>query len=196
MKTGKRYLQVLREGPLKRGFYNKIGKTRGKTRGFFAIRTFIGSVFARCASAVKKNLRQGVGRKLKSLGRHILVEFHGCNKEKINELKFVESAMIGAAEYAKATVIDGVFHKFNPHGVSGVVVIAESHLAIHTWPEYGYAAVDLFTCGDEVDPWDAFFYLNKKFEAESNTTMELKRGLLDVPNLKNKVDYKEKAFTA
>jgi S-adenosylmethionine decarboxylase proenzyme len=137
-----------------------------------------------------------VRRKLKSLGRHILVEFHGCNKEKINDLKFVESAMIGAAEYAKATVVDGVFHKFNPHGISGVVVIAESHLAIHTWPEYGYAAVDLFTCGEEVDPWDSFFYLNKKFEAESNTTMELKRGLLDVPNLKTKVDYKEKAFTA
>ncbi len=133
---------------------------------------------------------------MKSLGRHILVEFYGCKKEKINDLKFIEAAMIGAAEYAKTTVIDGVFHKFNPHGVSGVVVIAESHLAVHTWPEYGYAAVDVFTCGEEADPWDAFFYLNKKLEAESNTTMDLKRGLLDVPDLKNKVDYKEKAYTA
>lgn len=133
---------------------------------------------------------------MRSLGRHVLVEFYGCKKERINELKFIESVMYGAAEYAGATVIDGVFHKFNPHGVSGVVVIAESHLAIHTWLEYGYAAVDLFTCGDEADPWDAFFYLNKKLEAESNTTMDLKRGLLDVPNLKNKVDFKEKVFTA
>lgn len=138
---------------------------------------------------------------MKSLGRHILVEFYGCSKKKLNDLRFIQQAMTGAAEYAKATVVDDVFHKFNPHGVSGVVVIAESHLAIHTWPEYGYAAVDLFTCGEEVDPWDCFFYLNREFEAASNTTMELKRGLLDIPNLRHKIkkDAKEpekvKAFT-
>jgi S-adenosylmethionine decarboxylase proenzyme len=123
---------------------------------------------------------------LKNLGRHILVEFYGCNKSKLDDLKFVERTMVGAAEYSKATVVDEVFHKFNPHGISGVVVIQESHLTIHTWPEYGYAAVDVFTCGHTVDPWDAFFYLNREFEAESNTTMELKRGLLDLPNLKVK----------
>lgn len=130
---------------------------------------------------------------MKSLGRHILVEFYGCSKKKLNDLRFIQQAMTGAAEYAKATVVDDVFHKFNPHGVSGVVVIAESHLAIHTWPEYGYAAVDLFTCGEEVDPWDSFFYLNREFEAASNTTMELKRGLLDIPNLRHKIkkDAKE-----
>ncbi|MFP4465445.1 MAG: adenosylmethionine decarboxylase [Candidatus Goldiibacteriota bacterium] len=134
---------------------------------------------------------------MKSLGRHILVEFYGCSRKKINKLKFIREAMIGAAEFAKATVVDDVFHKFNPHGVSGVVVIAESHLAIHTWPEYGYAAVDLFTCGDDVDPWDSFFYLNKALEAETNTTMELKRGLLDIPNLKHKAQagQKEKTLT-
>jgi S-adenosylmethionine decarboxylase proenzyme len=133
---------------------------------------------------------------LKSLGRHILVEFYGCNREKLNDLKLIEETMIGAAEYAKATVVDDVFHKFNPHGISGVVVISESHLAIHTWPEYGYAAVDLFTCGESVDPWDAFFFLSRELEAESNTTMELKRGLLDIPNLRHKVESAEKAFTS
>ncbi len=102
--------------------------------------------------------------------------------------------MIGAAEYAKATVVEDVFHKFNPHGISGVVVIAESHLAIHTWPEYGYAAVDLFTCGESVDPWDAFQYISDKLESNNKTTMELKRGTLDVANLKVKSDEKEKAF--
>ena len=103
---------------------------------------------------------------MKSLGRHILVEFYGCNRKKLNDLKYVNDAMTGAAVFAKATVVDDVFHKFSPHGVSGVVVIAESHLAIHTWPEYGYAAVDLFTCGEEVNPWDAVFYLNEKLEAK------------------------------
>jgi len=131
---------------------------------------------------------------LKNLGRHILVEFYGCNKKKLNDLKFIQNTMIGAAEYAKATVVEDVFHKFNPHGISGVVVIAESHLAIHTWPEYGYAAVDLFTCGESVDPWDAFQYISDKLESNNKTTMELKRGTLDVANLKVKSDEKEKAF--
>ncbi|MEI7641308.1 MAG: adenosylmethionine decarboxylase [bacterium] len=131
---------------------------------------------------------------MKNLGRHILVEFYGCNKKKLNDLKFIQNTMIGAAEYAKATVVEDVFHKFNPHGISGVVVIAESHLAIHTWPEYGYAAVDLFTCGESVDPWDAFQYISDKLESNNKTTMELKRGTLDVANLKVKSDEKEKAF--
>jgi len=131
---------------------------------------------------------------LKSLGRHILVEFYGCNKKKIDDLKFVEDAMTGAAQYAKATVVDTIFHKFNPYGISGVIVIAESHLAAHTWPEYGYAAVDLFTCGDTVDPWDAFFYLNEKFEAKTKTTLELRRGTLDFSKIKEKTfsKYKDK----
>ncbi len=71
-----------------------------------------------------------------------------------------------AAEEAGATIVDSSFHRFLPHGISGVVVIAESHLAIHTWPEYGYAAIDLFTCGDEVNPWKAFEFLRIKFDAK------------------------------
>lgn len=85
-----------------------------------------------------------------------------------------------AAKRSGATIVDEVFHLFNPHGVSGVVVIAESHLAIHTWPEYGYAAVDLFTCGEEVDPWQAYEFLKKRFKAQFTSTMELRRGELDI----------------
>lgn len=69
------------------------------------------------------------------------------------------------------------FHTFNPHGVSGVVVIAESHLTIHTWPEYGYAAIDVFTCGDDVDPYASYQYLREKFKAKSAYLMEVKRGI-------------------
>lgn len=143
-----------------------------------------------------KNYRDGGEKELRNLGRHILVEFYGCNRKKLNDLKFIQNIMIGAAEHAKATVVEDVFHKFNPHGVSGVVVIAESHLAIHTWPEYGYAAVDLFTCGAHVDPWDAFMYLNEKLEATNKTTMELKRGTLDIPTFKTKSEEKEKVASA
>ncbi len=77
-------------------------------------------------------------------------------------------------------MVQEAFHLFNPHGVSGVVVIAESHLAIHTWPEYGYAAVDLFTCGDDVSPDVAFEYLKEKLGATTFTAFEMKRGILDV----------------
>jgi S-adenosylmethionine decarboxylase proenzyme len=83
-----------------------------------------------------------------------------------------------AARRCGATIVEKVFHTFNPHGISGVVVIAESHLAIHTWPEYGYAAVDLFTCGDDINPELAFEYLEARLQAGSYTVMEMRRGLL------------------
>ena len=96
---------------------------------------------------------------MRSLGNHILVEFHGCSAEILNDVPHIETSMNAAAKEAGATIISSVFHHFSPFGVSGVVVIQESHLAIHTWPEYRYAAVDLFTCGTEVDPWVAYDYL-------------------------------------
>jgi spermidine synthase len=117
---------------------------------------------------------------MEALGRHILVEFCDCDPAILNESKLIEAHMVEAASRAGATVISSTFHHFSPHGVSGVVVIAESHLAIHTWPEYGYAAVDLFTCGDECDPWNAFHYLKEAFEAKRSIETELRRGQLDL----------------
>lgn len=115
--------------------------------------------------------------KIEQLGRHILVEFYNCDKEILNDHQLIEKHMKQAAIEAKATIVQSVFHLFNPWGVSGVVVISESHLTIHTWPEYGYAAVDLFTCGDEVNPWDAFNYLSEKLVAGHYETMEVPRGI-------------------
>lgn len=116
---------------------------------------------------------------MKALGRHILVEFSGCNAEVLNDVSIIEKSMIEAAQIAGATVINSTFHHFSPWGVSGVVVIQESHLAIHTWPEYRYAAVDLFTCGDSVDPWVSFEHLKKSFEA-NYSALEMNRGSLHV----------------
>mgnify|MGYP000456923456 FL=1 len=90
---------------------------------------------------------------MEALGRQILVEFYDCDSSSINDVEFIEEAMLNATKEANATIISHNFHKFSPYGVSGVVVIAESHVAIHTWPEYNYAAVDIFTCGDTIDPW-------------------------------------------
>ncbi len=118
---------------------------------------------------------------MRALGRHILIELYDCDKNVLNNFKLVEDAMIGGAKECRAHIVQSVFHKFNPHGVSGVVVIAESHLAVHTWPEYGYAAVDLFTCGDDINPWIAYEYIATKFRAKNKTAMELNRGSLDIP---------------
>lgn len=113
---------------------------------------------------------------MKELGRHVLAEFHGCPFEMLNDIKKVETIMVNAALEAGAEVREFVFHKFSPQGVSGVVVISESHLAIHTWPELGYAAIDVFTCGETVNPWDACNYMVEKFQAEHMDAKEIKRG--------------------
>ncbi len=117
---------------------------------------------------------------MKSLGRHILVEFHGCSAEILNDVPRIEQSMIDAAEKSGATIISSVFHHFSPFGVSGVIVIQESHLAIHTWPEYRYAAVDLFTCGDSVNPWVSYEHLKASFEAAHGSAVEINRGQLDL----------------
>lgn len=116
---------------------------------------------------------------MNALGRHILAEYYGCDINILNDLELLEQSMRQAVLRSGATIIDSTFHQFNPHGVSGVIVIAESHMAIHTWPEYGYAAVDFFTCGDRVDPWKAFDFMNEILKAARNTTRELKRGILE-----------------
>jgi spermidine synthase len=114
-----------------------------------------------------------------ALGNHILVEFMQCDPHIMNDVATIERNMVEAAEKAEATVINSTFHHFSPYGVSGVVVIQESHLAIHTWPEYGYAAVDLFTCG-EMDAWIAFDYLKDCFKSNSYSAIEMKRGSVNL----------------
>ncbi|MBC7345794.1 MAG: S-adenosylmethionine decarboxylase proenzyme [Clostridia bacterium] len=116
---------------------------------------------------------------MKALGRHVLAEVHGCDFDILNDIKRVEEIMVNAALEAGAEIREVVFHKFSPQGVSGVVVISESHLAIHTWPEFGYAAVDVFTCGERVNPWEACRYVTQKFRAERVTATEVPRGVVD-----------------
>ncbi|MCB1060893.1 MAG: adenosylmethionine decarboxylase [Calditrichaeota bacterium] len=121
---------------------------------------------------------------MKSLGQQIVVDYHKCNPELLNDVAAVKRAMREAALKAGATIVTEAFHLFNPYGVSGAIIIAESHLAIHTWPEFGYAAVDLFTCGDEVDPAVAFEHLKQALEAEEFTAMEMKRGIMNSHGLR------------
>jgi S-adenosylmethionine decarboxylase len=116
---------------------------------------------------------------MKTLGRHLIAEFYGCSVRNISGVHYVKEAMEAAALQANATIVQSSFHQFNPYGVSGVVVIAESHLTIHTWPEHGYASVDVYTCGDDVDPWVALKYLEKTFQSDNIEVIELPRGKME-----------------
>ena len=115
---------------------------------------------------------------MNALGKHLLMELKDCNKEVLNDIGFLKGTLLTAANEAGATVLGESFHQFNPHGVSGVVIIAESHLFIHTWPEYGYAAADIFTCGNSVQPEKAAERLIEKLGASSHSVIEIQRGLL------------------
>lgn len=113
---------------------------------------------------------------MNSLGRHILVEYYGCSQRILTDASLLEQVVVKAAKDAGATVLNSTFHHFSPVGTSGVVVIQESHLAIHTWPEFGYAAVDLFTCGDQINPWISYESLKGSLESSWASPLELLRG--------------------
>lgn len=114
---------------------------------------------------------------MKKLGRHLIAEYAECSRSKLADTGFIEESMKEAVRKSGATIVRSVFHRYSPQGVSGVVVIAESHMSIHTWPEYGYAAVDFFTCGPVVDPYKAHKYLGVRLESSTGTLTELARGI-------------------
>ncbi len=116
---------------------------------------------------------------MNALGKHLLLELKDCDREVLNDLDFLKGILLAAASEAGATVLGESFHQFNPHGVSGVVIIAESHLFIHTWPEYAYAAADIFTCGNSVKPEKAAQILVRKLGAKNHSIVEIQRGILD-----------------
>jgi S-adenosylmethionine decarboxylase proenzyme len=83
---------------------------------------------------------------------HVLVDLHGCSPARLNDLEGIRRLLYDTARSLGCTTIGDIFHQFSPHGVTGVVAIAESHLSVHTWVEEGYAALDLFLCNSELEP--------------------------------------------
>lgn len=112
-----------------------------------------------------------------SLGSHLLIEFFGCDSECLKREDEVGRSMRDAAVESEATVVDQSFHEFRPYGVSGAVIIQESHYTIHTWPEHRYAAVDLFYCGGTVRVHKAVELLRKRFKPERIKFLVVRRGL-------------------
>lgn len=113
------------------------------------------------------------------MGRQIVAELFDCDPRAINSLPKVRRAMERAARASNSTVVQSAFHKFGRMGVSGVLVIAESHISIHTWPEYKYAAVDVFTCGDFTRPEEAVNVLAQCFATKRVLKKTLMRGSKD-----------------
>ncbi len=109
-------------------------------------------------------------------GKHILAEYFECECTYLDSETAIRDLMLEAALRSGATVVGSIFHHFSPQGVTGVVVVAESHLAIHTWPEFRYVSADLFTCGSRVDPWIGFEYLKERLQPRKWVGKEVIRG--------------------
>ena len=121
-----------------------------------------------------------MNERLRTLGTHLLLEMNECNAALLDDIAVVKQALLDAADEAGATIVGEVFHKFSPVGVTGIVCIAESHISIHTWPEHAYAAVDIFTCGENFKPMEAAHLIAESLQAQHCNVMEVKRGVVSV----------------
>ncbi len=110
------------------------------------------------------------------VGRHVLADLFGCDPAWIDDVGRVERALREAARVAGATVVGGVFHRFVPQGASGVLLVAESHLSVHTWPERAFVAADLFTCSTKLDADAALDVLRAHFAASRVVVRDVSRG--------------------
>jgi S-adenosylmethionine decarboxylase proenzyme len=125
--------------------------------------------------------------------RHVLAEFHGCDRAILNDTARIEALMTLAAKAANVTIVQSVFHRYAPQGVSGVVIIEESHLSIHTWPEHDFAAVDFFTCGSGT-PERAVDVLKHGLSAQRTEVMLVERGTYPPgPSMRVRSHYAESA---
>jgi len=113
---------------------------------------------------------------LAALGTHSILELYGCPPELLNDEFQVKAFVREAATKARCTILGEISHSFQPQGVTAIVLLAESHISVHTWPEVGYAAVDVFTCGSKTMPEDACRYLAHMFEARSHNLKSIPRG--------------------
>jgi len=111
-------------------------------------------------------------------GRHYLIDLFECNAAILDDQAFIMETLLAAAELAGTQILHHYFHQFEPVGITGSVVIAESHINIHTWPEHNFAAVDVFTCGDTAFPKVATEYLSEKLQSKRTTVNDYERGFV------------------
>lgn len=111
-----------------------------------------------------------------NVGKQVILDLYECQSPNLDDLEWVQSHMIEAAHRAQGHVVESSFHKFLPWGISGVVVIEESHIAVHIWPEYHYAAIDIFTCSDALGVKEAAEFLIDSFQSQKPIELVFTRG--------------------
>lgn len=116
-------------------------------------------------------------KKRSSIGHHYIVEASGCDPKIISSVEKVQQILVKTAKISGVQVWSVSINRFPPNGVSGVIVISESHISTHTWPEFGYVALDFYTCGSEIDPEKAVFYAVEAFGASTSHITEITRGI-------------------
>lgn len=112
-----------------------------------------------------------------SNGRHLILDLYGCDQDLLNNYEELQRLLEASLVLAKANILRIFGEKFEPQGVTLLALLSESHASIHTWPEVGYAAVDLYTCGDTTLTHRAAEFLKKKLKAESSEEKELVRSI-------------------
>lgn len=116
-----------------------------------------------------------------TIGSHWILEMYDCPAEVIDDLDVVRTAVRGAAKAARSTLLHESAHSFEPQGVTALGLLAESHISVHTWPELGYAAADVFTCGEHAQPDRACEHLARALQAGRRELRHLERGVAAPP---------------
>ncbi|RLE87465.1 MAG: adenosylmethionine decarboxylase [Thermoprotei archaeon] len=117
--------------------------------------------------------------KASTVGYHYIVEASGCDPEVLSDSDKLRDILTTAAKIGKMDIRVIHFYKFSPTGVSGMIVVSESHVSIHTWPEEGYAAIDVYICGTKSEPEKTLEYILENIRAQYAHITELKRGIKD-----------------
>lgn len=124
----------------------------------------------------KRSIKWVNEKNQKYAGLHLIAEFWGG--QVIENSKRIEEILIAAAKQGGNTPLKVMIHKFSPQGITGVILLAESHIALHSWPEFNYLAIDIFTCGEKAYPYKTLEYLKKEFKPKEIKIKEIKRGEL------------------
>ena len=112
------------------------------------------------------------------LGKHYIINFYQCDENILSHSNIIKDIIEEASEIGKFSTVESFYKQFKPYGVSGATILKESHITIHTWPEYGFAAVDIFLCDENCEPEKAIKFLSKKLKSDNYEVELLNRGYI------------------
>ena len=141
------------------------------------LRVLAGIAYVRALVSSKRHGPTEERRQVSTIGSHCILEMYECPAEVLDDLERIREALTEAATLAKSTLLSETAHRFEPQGVTALGLLAESHISVHPWPELGYAAADVFTCGEACDPEAACRHLQKALQAGRYDLHRMDRGM-------------------